>query len=135
AKGLGDHHVIEASGDWPAEVRRITGKRGVDVVVEHVGGEVLPKAFECLSRGGTVITCGATAGREVCLNLWPIFVKEQRLVGSYGRTRADLEVTLEWAALKRLRPCIHETFPLDRLPDAFAALRVRRALGKILLIP
>ncbi len=87
------------------------------------------------TTAGGVVTCGATAGREVCLNLWPVFVKEQRLIGSYGRTRADLEATLEWAAHKRIRPVIHETFPLDRVPDAFAALRERRALGKILVMP
>lgn len=135
AAGLGAEHVLDSNGDWPAEVRRITQKRGVDVVVEHVGGEVLPKAFQCLGRGGTVVTCGATAGREVCLNLWPIFVKQQRLVGSYGRTRADLEATLEWAALKRIRPCVHETYPFDRLADGIAMLRERRALGKIVMIP
>jgi len=46
---------------------------------------VLEQAFNCLARGGAIVTCGATAGREVMLNLWPFFVKEQRLIGSYGR--------------------------------------------------
>ena len=87
---------------WPAEVRKLTEKRGVDLVVEHVGGEVLQIVFDCLARGGTVVTCGATAGREVPINLWPFFVKQQRLIGSYGRNRADIEATLEWAAAGKL---------------------------------
>jgi len=63
-KSLGADFAVDATNPaWPAEVRRITEKRGVDLVVEHVGGDVLPKVFECLARGGTVVTCGATAGR------------------------------------------------------------------------
>jgi NADPH:quinone reductase-like Zn-dependent oxidoreductase len=68
----------------------------VDLVVEHVGGRLLEQVFQCLARGGTIVTCGATAGREVTINLWPLFVKQQRLVGSYGRTRKDMEATLAW---------------------------------------
>lgn len=119
--------------DWPAEVRRLTNKRGVDLVVEHVGGDVLRKCFECLARGGAVVTCGATAGREVSFNLWPFFVKQQRLIGSYGRNRADIQATLEWAAAGKLRPVIDSVLPLARTPEAFARLRSRGVLGKILV--
>jgi 2-desacetyl-2-hydroxyethyl bacteriochlorophyllide A dehydrogenase len=133
---LGAEFVLDpANPQWPAEVRKITGKRGVDVVVEHVGGEILGKCFECLARGGTIVTCGATAGREVNLNLWPFFVKEQRLIGSYGRDRADLETTLQWAATGKLKPVIDSVFPLERTAEAFAKLRARQTLGKILIEP
>ncbi|MEY2465601.1 MAG: hypothetical protein QOD03_122, partial [Verrucomicrobiota bacterium] len=99
SKKLGADFVLDSNDpNWPAEVRKLTNKRGVNLVVEHVGGEVLLKCFECLARNGTIVTCGATAGREVKLNLWPLFVKQQRLVGSYGRNRADMEATLAWAA-------------------------------------
>jgi alcohol dehydrogenase len=104
-------------------------------VVEHVGGEVLAKAFECLARGGTVVTCGATAGNEAGLDLWPFFVKQHRLIGSYSRNAADLRATLEWAAAGRLKPVIHAVFPLDRTAEAFAALRGRTVLGKVLVDP
>ncbi len=120
---------------WPVEVRKLTGKRGVDLVVEHVGGEVLSKAFECLARGGTVVTCGATAGREVPFNLWPFFVKQHRLIGSYGRNKADIAATLEWAAAGKLNPVIDSVFPLEEAPAAFAKLRARRVLGKVLVKP
>lgn len=135
-KRLGAEFVVDSTNpNWPGEVRRMTDKRGVDLVVEHVGGEVLQKVFECLARGGTVVTCGATAGREVPLNLWPFFVKQQRLIGSYGRNRADIQATLEWVAAGKLKPVIDSIYPLDRTAEAFAHLRSRQALGKVLIEP
>ncbi len=134
ARRLGADFVVDPGNTaWPAEVRKLTNKRGVDLVVEHVGGDVLPKCFECLARGGSVVTCGATAGREVTFNLWPFFVKQQRLIGSYGRNRADIQATLEWAAAGKLKPVIDEVFPLERTAEAFAKLRARTALGKVLV--
>jgi NADPH:quinone reductase-like Zn-dependent oxidoreductase len=136
ASSLGAEFVLDATDPkWPSEVRRLTGKRGVDVVVEHVGGETLLKSFECLARGGTVVTCGATAGSEVSLNVWSLFVKQQRLVGSYSRNATDLRQTLEWAAAGKLKPVIHRCMPLRETPAAFAELRARRVLGKILIEP
>src|SRR5437867_1491171 len=136
ARQLGAEFVIDSTdAAWPAEIRKITQKRGVDLVVEHVGGEVLQKAFDCLARGGTIVTCGATAGRDVPLNLWPFFVKQQKLVGSYGRNRADLIATLEWAAAGKLKPVTHAIYALDQTPAAFAELRSRSVLGKILVEP
>jgi 2-desacetyl-2-hydroxyethyl bacteriochlorophyllide A dehydrogenase len=136
ARQLGAEFVVDSTDSrWPAEVRRITAKQGVDVAVEHVGGETLLKVFGCLARGGTVVTCGATAGKEVTLDLWPLFVKQQRLVGSYSRNSADLKATLEWAAAGKLKPVIHACFPLHRTAEAFAALRSRTVLGKVLIQP
>ncbi|HLP78387.1 MAG TPA: zinc-binding dehydrogenase [Candidatus Paceibacterota bacterium] len=135
AAELGADFVLDTNSDWPAEVRRITARRGVDLVVEHVGGEVLKKCFDCLVRGGTIVTCGATAGREVPFNLWPFFVKQHRLIGSYGRNRADIQATLEWAAAGKLKPVIDSILPLDQTPAAFAKLRARQVQGKILIVP
>jgi NADPH:quinone reductase-like Zn-dependent oxidoreductase len=136
ASNLGAESVVDSSNpDWSAEVRKLTSRRGVDLVVEHIGGDVLPQCFICLARGGTIVTCGATAGREARLQLWPFFVKEQKLVGSYGRNRKDIEATLEWAAQGRLKPATHEIYPLSRTPEAFAALRRRQVLGKVVIEP
>jgi len=136
AAQLGAEFVVDSTqSHWPVEVRRLTNKRGVDLVIEHVGGDVLTKCFDCLARGGTIVTCGATAGREVKLNLWPFFVKEQRLIGSYGRTRTDLQSTLDWAAAGKLKPVIDSVLPLADAPAAFAKLRSRSVLGKVLIQP
>ena len=136
ATSLGAQAAVDTSSpDWPAEVRKVTEKRGVDLVVEHVGGKVLEQAFNCLARGGTIVTCGATAGRQVELNLWPFFVKQQKLVGSYGRTRVDMQATLDWIADGKLRPVIDRIFPLEETAQAFLALRSRSVLGKLLVRP
>jgi 2-desacetyl-2-hydroxyethyl bacteriochlorophyllide A dehydrogenase len=135
AHSLGADFVLDANTDWPTEVRRITNKRGVDLVVEHVGGEVLKKSFDCLVRGGTIVTCGATAGREIPFNLWPFFVKQHRLIGSYGRDRADIQATLEWAAAGKLEAVIDSVFALEQSAAAFAKLRARQVQGKILVMP
>jgi len=136
AAGLGADHVVDTSSEeWPGDVRRITQKRGVDLVVEHVGGDVLLKCFNCLARGGAIVTCGATGGREVPLKLWPFFVKEQKLIGSYGRNRRDIVATLDWAAQGKIKAVVHETYPLAKTREAFTALRERRVLGKVVIQP
>src|SRR5580658_1016396 len=136
ALGLGAGHAVDSSKpDWPSRVREITRKRGVDLVVEHIGGDVLLQCFTCLARGGTIVTCGATAGRDVQLKLWSFFVKEQKLVGSYGRSRKDIQAVLEWAAQGKIKPAIGHIFPLEQTADAFAALRQRQVKGKLLVEP
>jgi NADPH:quinone reductase-like Zn-dependent oxidoreductase len=136
ATSLGAEAVLDPGDSaWPAEVRRLTGKRGVDLVVEHAGGDVLVKCFECLVRGGTIVTCGATTGREVTLNLWPLFVKQHRLIGSYGRNVADFRTTLEWAAAGKLKGSIDSVVPLEGVSGAFTRLRARSVLGKIIVMP
>jgi 2-desacetyl-2-hydroxyethyl bacteriochlorophyllide A dehydrogenase len=129
-----DHVVDSTSEDWPVEVRQITDRRGVDIVVEHLGGKYLEQVFACLARGGAVVTCGATAGREVQMNLWPLFVKQQRLIGSYGRNRADMVTTLDWAAIGKLKPMVHKVYSLEETPQAFADLRSRTVLGKAVIV-
>jgi len=131
---LGAEFAVDSTqANWPSEVRRISDKRGVDVVVEHVGGDVLQKVFQCLARCGTVVTCGATAGRDVPMQLWPFFVKQHRLIGSYSRNHSDLAATLEWAADGRLKPVIDKVFPLAQTAEAYAALRGRSVMGKVLV--
>ena len=133
---LGADHVVDSTRhDWASEVRRLTGKRGADIIIEHIGGDVLQQCFTCLARNGKIITCGATAGREVSLKLWPLFVKQQSLIGSYGRNRSDIKATLDWAADGKLKPTIDRIFPLSQLTDAFAALRDRKVLGKVVVVP
>lgn len=136
AKQLGADYAVDAADPkWPAEVRKLTNKHGVDIAVEHVGGDVLLKVFECLARGGRVVTCGATAGREITFNFWPLFVKQQSLIGSNGRNRSDLRATLEWAASGKIKPVIHAIYPLEKTAAAFLALRNREVNGKLVIQP
>lgn len=134
AESLGAEFTVNHHHDgWNREVRKITGKRGVDIIVEHMGGKILEDCFHCLSRGGAIVTCGATTGKKIQLDLWPFFVKEQKLIGSYGRTRNDLVQTLDWTHSGKLNPVISEIFPLEQAESAFKTLRDRSALGKVLV--
>lgn len=134
AMKMGAEFVVDtAQANWTAAVRKHTEKHGVDWVVEHIGGTVLEQVFSCVARDGSVITCGATAGRDVSLHLWPFFVKQQRLIGSYGRNRTDLVATLDWVAQGKLKPVIDRVLPLAEAPAALAALRNREVKGKVLL--
>lgn len=134
ALSLGAEFCLDPSTpDWAAEVRRLTGKRGANLIIEHVGGRVLEQLFHCLARNGTIVTCGATAGKEVQLNLWPFFVKQQRLIGSYGRNRIDMQETLAWAANGRLKPVIDRLTTLEQGAQVFGELRRGQSLGKLVM--
>ena len=134
SKKLGADFVVNhRDKDWHKEVRRITQKRGVDIIVEHIGGEILEKCFMCLARGGRIVTCGATAGKDISLNIWPFFVKQQQLIGSYGRNREDLLMTLKWLSQGKIKPVIDTVIPFDDVPLAFSKLRNREVSGKILV--
>jgi len=117
------------------EVRRITGKRGVDVVVEHVGQSTLETSLAVLARGGRLVTCGATTGDEGEIDIWTLFNKEISVIGSTGGTRHDLRTVLTLAAQGRLRPVIERTFPLDQAADAQRLMESREHFGKIVLLP
>src|SRR5690348_12671089 len=85
ARRLGADDVINYSElDFAQEVRKLTGKRGVSLVVEHIGPAIWAKSVACLARGGRLVTCGATTGNEAETNLWTLFAKELTLIGSYG---------------------------------------------------
>ena len=102
-------------------------------MIEHIGGDVLLDALQCLARNGSVVTCGATAGKQVSLDLWPLFVKQQRIIGSYGRNRMDMETTLAWAAAGKLKAVIDRTLPLEHTRQAFDLLRERKVSGKLVI--
>ncbi|GCE46540.1 NADPH:quinone reductase-like Zn-dependent oxidoreductase [Thermosporothrix hazakensis] len=121
--------------DFLKEVRRLTNKRGVDVVIEHVGAETWEKSVACLSRNGKLVTCGATTGNESTLNIWNLFAKEMTLIGSYGGTRQDLAEVLKLVAAKVFEPVIDSTYPLEEIARAHSRLESRQSFGKILVTP
>lgn len=136
ARALGAHEVINyQTEDLLAEVRRLTGKRGVDVVVEHVGAATWEKSVAALSRNGRLVICGATSGAEAKLDLWGLFAKQLRLIGSYGGTRAELRTVLRLVGDGRLQPTIHATFGLDGVARAQALLAERQQFGKLIILP
>ena len=134
ARALGADEVVDTSQpDWSAEVRRLTNKRGADVVIEHVGAAVWDQALKSLARGGRLVTCGATSGHRGEIDLRVLFVKQQSLLGSYMGTRADLGAAVAGLASGRLKPAVDSVLPLARAADAHRRLEGHEHFGKIVL--
>ena len=133
---LGADEVINHhTQDIREEVRRITGKRGVDVVVEHVGTATWEKSLASLARGGRLVTCGATTGSEGKVDIWSLFAKKLSVLGVYGGTRSELSRVLALVAGGRLRALIDSVLPLEKLPDAQRRMAAGDHFGKIIITP
>jgi len=134
AKELGAHHTINyTTSDVAAEVKRITGKAGVDVVVEHTGGATWPGSMASLRRGGRLVTCGSTTEPVVSLDLRHLFVKQFQVFGSYMGSRSDLLSVMAFLSNGRLKPVVDRTFPLDKAAEAHRYLDSRAQFGKVVL--
>ncbi|MBA3540651.1 MAG: zinc-binding dehydrogenase [Deltaproteobacteria bacterium] len=136
ARALGADIAIDYSTqDFAAECRAHTGKRGVDVVIEHVGGEVFTQSIKAVRNGGRIVTCGATAGFHPQIDLRHIFFRQIEILGSTMGSKADLLSVLEHVSAGRLKPIIHKVLPLGLAPEAHEMLEQRLAFGKIVLEP
>lgn len=121
--------------DFVAEVQGRVGRGAVDVVFEHVGAETFDGSIKLLRRGGRLVTCGATSGAEVTLNLRRLFFKNLAVLGSTMGSRGDLLRILELVEQGSLRPVLGETMALDQVAAAHERLESRAVLGKIALLP
>jgi NADPH:quinone reductase-like Zn-dependent oxidoreductase len=121
--------------DVGREVRSLTDRRGVDVVVEHVGQATWAASVASLARNGRLVTCGATTGADVGFNLWPFFAKQVQFIGAYGGTRAELASVLALAAAGGLAAVVDSTYGLDAVPAALARLEAGEQFGKLVVVP
>jgi NADPH:quinone reductase-like Zn-dependent oxidoreductase len=136
AKALGaDEGIDYLASDFVAEVRRLTGKRGVDVVVEHTGAATWDGSVRCLAWGGRLVTCGATSGFEAAFDLRVLFFKQLSFLGSTMGSRAELWTILDLLRAKRLRPVVDRVMPLADVREAHRAMESREQFGKIVLVP
>jgi NADPH:quinone reductase-like Zn-dependent oxidoreductase len=136
ARKLGADEVINyREQDFLQEVRRLTNKRGVDVVVEHIGPETWEKSVASLTRRGRLVTCGATTGNESKVNIWSLFAKEIALIGSYGGTRQDLAEVLKLVATGQFKPVIDGTYSLEQVGQAQQRMENRASFGKLIVVP
>ena len=136
AKALGADHVVHYErDDFAAEARRITGKRGVDVVFEHTGQATWEKSIASLARGGRLVTCGATSGHEGRTDLRVLFAKQLSIHGSYMGRLAEFDEVRSHIAAGRLRPVVDRALPLGDARAAHEAMERREQFGKIVLVP
>ena len=133
ARALGADHVINYRTDrFEGAVRKLTAKKGVDVVFEHVGADTFNGSLLCLKRGGRLVTCGATSGATTTLNLMQLFQQQYRIIGSFGASMRNIRESLAKMA-GGMRPVIDSEFPLAEFARGLERLESRQVFGKIII--
>jgi NADPH:quinone reductase-like Zn-dependent oxidoreductase len=134
ARELGASEVIDHyRQDVADEIKRLTNRRGVDVVIEHVGEATWAGSVRSLARGGRLVTCGATTGANGALNLSALFSKRLSILGSYMGTKGELLQASRLFFAGRLTPAIDRTYPLRDAAEAHRRMEASGQFGKIVL--
>lgn len=136
ARELGADHVLDSSGDWSKQIWTLTGKRGVDVVLENVGAATWERALRSVSKGGRVVVFGATSGPQVQLDLRQLFWKQYAIIGATMGNRREFDTVMRlvfWE--RRLQPIVDRVLPLGEIQAAQRALASGEQFGKIVLVP
>ena len=133
AQALGADHVVNYRTErFEGEVRRLTGRKGVDVVFEHVGAETWNGSLLSLKRGGRLVTCGSTSGVSATMNLQQLFQQQYRIFGSFGCSMGNIREALAKIA-GGLHPVIDTVLPLADFAKGLERLESRRVFGKIVV--
>ena len=133
AKALGADHVINYRKDrFSTITRKLTNKKGVDVVFEHVGGEGFNESLLVLKRGGRLVTCGSTAGPSITFNLMQLFQQQYKIFGSFGASMKNIRESLDKMAAGML-PVIDTEVTPENLEVGLQRLESRQVFGKIIV--
>ncbi|HVY18078.1 MAG TPA: zinc-binding dehydrogenase [Rhodopila sp.] len=133
AKALGADHVINYREDrFEGIVRKLTGKKGVDVVFEHTGADTWAGSLLSMRRGGRLVTCGATSGPSGSINLMQLFQQQYRIIGSFGSPLSALARALDRIAAG-VTPVIDTVFGLADFQAGIERLESRNVFGKLLI--
>lgn len=136
AKQLGADHVIEyTTTDFLKAVREITARRGVDIAIDHVGEPTIGKSIQALRKGGSLVTCGATAGFKLETDLRLVFFKSLSILGSTMGSLGELHDIARLMGSGKLKPIVHSVLPLSRIRDAHRLLGDREVFGKVVVTP
>ncbi|HET6201451.1 MAG TPA: zinc-binding dehydrogenase [Planctomycetota bacterium] len=127
--------ILYLERDFAEEVRRITGKRGVDVILDHVGADTFDRNVRSLVPGGRLVLCGATSGYEGKTDLRFVFFKNLSILGSTMGSLAELHEIASHIAAGRLRPVVDSVLPLSEVKEAHRRMGERSLFGKIVLRP
>ena len=133
AKALGADHIINYKTErFEGVTRKLTSKKGVDVVFEHVGGESFNASLFCLKRGGRLVTCGSTAGPSVTINLMQLFQQQYKIFGSFGCSMRNIRDSLSKMAAG-ITPIIDTEVPLSDFQHGLARIENRHVFGKVIV--
>ena len=119
----------------PERVRKLTDKKGVDVVFDHVGASIWEENIKMLAKGGRLVTCGATSGYEARTDLRYVFYKQLQILGSTMGRKGDLMTIMNLIGQGKLKPVIDRVLPLTEVRQAHQIVEEGRHFGKIVLIP
>ena len=134
ARALGaDGGILYHEQDFAAETMRLTAKAGVDVVIEHIGGEVFEKSLTCIRKGGRLVTCGNTVGPKATISTAHLFGKHLDVLGSFMGEKQELIDVLKFLASGQLKAVVDREFPLEQVADAHRHLAGRDIFGKVVL--
>lgn len=134
AKELGaDDTILHSKHDIASEVKRLTNRRGADVVFEHVGEATWEKSIRSLAIGGRLVTCGATTGFEGKIDIRYLFSRQISILGSYMGSKAELLSVMKLVRRKAVKPVLDKVFPLAEAAEAHRRLESREQFGKIVL--
>ncbi|WP_102959049.1 zinc-binding dehydrogenase [Mangrovicella endophytica] len=134
ARALGADHVINYREDrFEGVVRKLTKKRGVDVVFEHVGKDTFAGSMLVLRRGGRLVTCGSTSGVSTEVNLMQLFQQQLRLIGSFGCRMENMALSMQKMARGLVRPVVDTMIGFDEIDIALRRMEGRQVFGKIIL--
>ena len=132
-KKLGADHVINYRKDrFEGVTRKLTKKKGVDVVFEHVGADTFNGSLLCLKRGGRLVTCGSTSGPTATLNLMQLFQQQYRIIGSFGASMRNIAESLDKMAAG-MKPVIDTEVPVENVAEALKRMESRQVFGKIIV--
>jgi alcohol dehydrogenase len=134
AKALGADHVINYREDrFEGVVRKLTKKRGVDVVFEHVGADTWAGSMLSLRRGGRLVTCGSTSGVSTEMNLMQLFQQQLKIFGSFGCRMENMANAMQKMAAGLVRPVIDTEVDFETIGAALKRMEGRDVFGKIIL--
>lgn len=133
---LGAEAVVDHRAEgWGKEIKKLTGGKGCDVVVEHVGPATWKTSMAVLARNGRLVTCGGTTGPMVEIALPHLFIKNQSVLGSTMGPRSAYPEIFANVARGLFRPVVDSVLPLSAVREAHARLEARDVVGKIVLVP
>jgi len=136
ARELGaDETINYTKEDWPKEVKRLTERRGVDVVFEHTGSSTWPGSITSLKNNGRLVTCGATSGFDARTDLRQVFYRHLTILGSFMGSKAELLEAMKFVRKGKIRGVVDRTLPLSEARQAHELIENRGQFGKVVLLP
>jgi len=136
ARELGaDETINYTRDDWPKEVRKLTGGKGVAVVLEHTGAATWPGSIASLKKNGRLVTCGATSGYDARTDLRQVFYRHLTILGSFMGSKAELLAAMKFVETGQIRAVVDRTLPLADARIAHELMEDRAQFGKLVLVP